>query len=287
MRAGVLSLFVPPYRVVEPLTDVADLSARLRGMPGAALIWCLEEGQWGTSFDAVRNRPGGIALIVILPRAEAVGRDPELLRIVELCRPHSILPYHPEPNSSDLRSLLGRFPDDLAIEVTDYLTWRGVTVDGDTRRLIRRTLELAGEIRSVSGLSRSLYLSRRALGRRFLTRGLPVPSHWLHFGRILRAALRLQSTDDTLFTIACDLGYPDGFALSNQMYRLIGIRPTSARDCLGWEWLTESWLRREAEQGGLLPQLFDTGVERSEPPRRVTRRRDRAERRGERAEMSD
>src|SRR5262245_20551871 len=121
MRAGVLSLFLPPYRVVEPVTDSAGLSARLRGLSGAALIWCLEEGQWGASFDAVRNRPGGIALIVILPRAEAVGRDPELLRIVELCRPHSILPYHPEPNPNDLRSLLGRIPDDLAIEVTDYL----------------------------------------------------------------------------------------------------------------------------------------------------------------------
>jgi AraC-like DNA-binding protein len=257
MRAGVLSLFVPPYRLLEAVTDTSTLSARLRERPGSALIWCLEEGEWGASFDLVRGRPGGVALIVVLPRAESIGRDPEVLRIVELCRPHSILPYHPEPNPNDLRSLLCRTPEDLAIEVTDYLSWRGIAVDGDTRRLIRRTIELAGEIRSVSGLSRSLYLSRRALGRRFLTRGLPVPSHWLHFGRILRAALRLQSTEDTLFTIACDLGYPDGFALSNQMYRLVGIRPTSARDCLGWEWLIEAWLRREAEDGGLLPNLFE------------------------------
>lgn len=79
-------------------------------------------------------------------------------------------------------------------------------MDRDTRRLISRTIELAGDIRSVSGLSRSLYLSRRTLGRRFLSRSLPVPSHWLHFGRILRAALRLQSSDDTLFSVACDLG---------------------------------------------------------------------------------
>jgi AraC-like DNA-binding protein len=139
--------------------------------------------------------------------------------------------------------------------VTDYLSWRGIVVDGDTRRLIRRTIEVAGEIRSVTALSRSLYLSRRALGRRFLSRGLPVPSHWLHVGRILRATLRLQGTDETLFTIACDLGYPDGFALSNQMYRLTGIRPTTARECLGWEWVLESWLRREAEAGGLVPDL--------------------------------
>jgi AraC-like DNA-binding protein len=265
MRAGVLSLFVPPYRLLEAVTDTSTLSARLRERPGSALIWCLEEGDWGAGFDQVRTRPGGVALIVVLPRAESIGHDPDLLRIVELCRPHSILPYHPEPNPNDLRSLLCRTPEDLAIEVTDYLSWRGIAVDGDTRRLIRRTIELAGEIRSVSGLSRSLYLSRRALGRRFLTRGLPVPSHWLHFGRILRAALRMQSTDDTLFTIACDLGYPDGFALSNQMYRLVGIRPTSARDCLGWEWLIEAWLRREAEYGGLLPNLFEVEPQQTAP----------------------
>ena len=278
MRAGVLSLFVPPYRLIETVTDTATLSARLRGTPGAALIWCLEEGDWGASFDFVRTRPGGVALIVVLPRSESIGRNPDVLHIVELCRPHSILPFHPEPNPNDLRSLLCRTPDDLAIEVTDYLAWRGITVDSDTRRLIRRTIELAGEIRSVSGLSRSLYLSRRALGRRFLTRGLPVPSHWLHFGRILRAALRMQSTDDTLFTIACDLGYPDGFALSNQMYRLVGIRPTSARDCLGWEWLIESWLRREAEFGGLLPNLFGSEPKSvRQAPRRSTRRKEEAD----------
>ncbi len=253
MRAGALSIFSPPYRWLESVTDHSTLPGRLRTSPGVALLWSLEEGDWGRAFDLVRSRPGGVALVVVLPRAEDVAQDREVLRVVEVCRPHSILPYHPEPSTDDLRSLLCRPPEDLAIEVTDYLAWRGIVVDGDTRRLIRRTIELAGEIKSVSALSRSLYLSRRALGRRFLARGLPVPSHWLHFGRILRAALRLQGTDDTLFTVACDLGYPDGFALSNQMYRLTGIRPTTARECLGWEWVMESWLRREAEAGSLLP----------------------------------
>ena len=257
MQPGALSLFAPPYRWLESVTDPKVLSARLRTNPGAAVLWSLEEGDWGSTFDLIRRRPGGVALIVVLPRAEQVAQDREVLRVVELCRPHSILPHHPEPNADDLRSLLCRAPDDLAIEVTDYLAWRGIVVDGDTRRLIRRTIDLSGEIRSVTALSRSLYLSRRALGRRFLARGLPVPSHWLHFGRVLRATLRLQATDDTLFSVACDLGYPDGFALSNQMHRLTGIRPKVARERLGWEWVMESWLRREAEAGALLPEVRD------------------------------
>jgi hypothetical protein len=96
---------------------------------------------------------------------------------------------------------------------------------------------------------------------------------------VLRATLRLQSTEDNLFTIACDLGYPDGFALSNQMYRLTGIRPTMARECLGWEWVMESWLRQEAEAGGLVPDLasLEAPVTHHAVPRRAHRSRlDRA-----------
>jgi AraC-like DNA-binding protein len=263
--AGIpLSLFAPPYKWLEPMVESRH---GWRTAPGSSLLWNLEEGEWGRCFDVVRQRPGGVALIVILPRAEEVARDRDVLRIVELCRPHSILPYHPEPNAADLRTLLCRAPEDLAIEVTDYLAWRGIAVDTDTKRLIRRTIDMAGDIKSVTALSRSLYLSRRALGRRVLSRGLPVPSHWLHLGRVLRAALRLQGTEDTLFTIACDLGYPDGFALSNQMYRLIGVRPSTARECLGWEWLLESWLKREAESGGLVPDLASLEMQ----PKRLDR----------------
>jgi AraC-like DNA-binding protein len=132
----------------------------------------------------------------------------------------------------------------------DYLAWRGIVLDQETRHIVRKTLELSEDVRTVSALSRSLYLSRRALGRRFLERGIPVPSHWLHFGRVLRACVQLQNMKSSLFDVASDLSYPDGFALSNQMSRLVGVRPSVAREYLGWEWILESWLRREAVTGG-------------------------------------
>jgi AraC-like DNA-binding protein len=248
-----LSLFAPPYDQLQPLEDPSEIDRQSRNRPGVALLWNLQCPQHPGSEEVVQRRPGGVSLIIMLPEANQLERDKGILRIVEVCRPHSILPYHTQPNPTDLRSLLSRAPDDLAIEVSDYIAWRGVVIDPDTKRLVRRTIELSGELRSVTALSRSLYVSRRALGRRFLLRGLPVPSHWLHFGRILRASLRLQATEDTLFSIACDLGYPDGFALSNQMERLIGVRPTIARVCLGWEWILEAWMRQEAEHGCLAP----------------------------------
>ena len=165
----------------------------------------------------------------------------------------------------------------MASEITEYLTWRGIRVGSDARHLVRRTIELSVELRSITALSRSLYLSRRALGRRFESEGLPVPSHWLHFARLLRVALRLQNSEDTVVTAGFRLGYPDGFSLSNQMYRLTGYRPTEARQYLGWEWLVEAWLRREAETGGLLPeegtQSIRTEPEHFTPPSLATRRR--------------
>ncbi|MDH5760545.1 MAG: AraC family transcriptional regulator [Gemmatimonadota bacterium] len=182
-----------------------------------------------------------------------------MARLVEITRPHAVLPYQEELPSASLRQALARPPLDLAAAVTDYLAWRGIPTDQETRRLIRKIVDLSADLRSVSGLSRHLYLSRRALGRRFLTNGLPVPSHWLHFARLLRAALQIQNTDDSVVSVAYGLGYPDGFSLSNQMYRLTGHRPQTVRTCLGWEWIIEAWLRREADRGGLAPE-FTQGI---------------------------
>jgi AraC-like DNA-binding protein len=204
----------------------------------------------GDAFEIARSRVPGVALVVILPAHDAIPHTGDFLRIIELCRPHSVLPHHVQPNPLDLQALLRRPPEDLASEVLDYLTWRGIVLDQDTRHVVKRTLGLSAEVRTVSALSRSLYLSRRALGRRFLDRGIPVPSHWLHFGRVLRACLHLQNMKSSLFDVASDLSYADGFALSNQMSRLVGVRPSVAREYLGWEWILEAWLRREAENGG-------------------------------------
>ena len=251
-----LSLFAPPYKELEPF----PLTLPPDGEPlslGSALIWQLSEGGWGQVFRAVRARAGGVALVMILPPADRLESVPALLEASEQCRPHSVLPHHGRPAPEDLRAVLRRPPEDLPMEFTDYLAWRGIQVDMDTRRLVRRTVELSSELRTVTGLARALYMSRRALGRRFLKRGLPVPSHILHFARLLRASIALQTTSAPLFEIACDLGYPDGFALSNQMLRLTGLRPTTVRRLLGWEWIVEAWLRTEAGEGKV--QLPDRG----------------------------
>ena len=253
------AILEPPYGALRPVAeaDIADLDE-----PGGALVWDLRGGHTRAGLEAVRGRRPGVALLVMLPPAEEIGARVQLFELIEQGRPHSILPHHRDHSAAEWASLLRRTPSDLAAEVIDYLSWVGLRMDGDTKHLARRILELSAELRTVSALARGLYLSRRALGRRFMQRGLPVPSHWLHFGRVLRAALRLQGSSDNLFKVACALGYPDGFALSNQMYRLTGVRPSISRRCLGWEWMVDAWMRTEglADERGYVDLSKATAV---------------------------
>lgn len=258
-----------PYARLESVAlGSADLRARAR-IPGSALVWTMASADVAAGQLALlRRRPGGLALLVILPPDADVNARPRLGPSLHHLRPQGILPFHPEPDPSDLSQVLRRPPVDLAADVTDYIRWRGLGIDRDTARLIRRILDLSGELRSITSVSRSMYLSRRALGRRLTQQGLPVPSHWLQVGRLLRVAIRLQNSDATVSSVAFELGYPDGFSLSNQMERLLGHRPTEVRRRLGWEWLIEAWLRREADSGrlsiaGMDPSADDRGLAHS------------------------
>jgi AraC-like DNA-binding protein len=266
-----LTLLTPPYRGLTVIDRGREQLRRDGKRPGSALVWHMTGGVREQDVPIAMGRPGGLALIVILPASEHLPTEAELARIMAAARPQTILPHQHEPSVDELSWCLRRPPEDLGVEVTEYLAWRGLSLDRETARLVRRTIEASGELRSISSLARALYLSRRALGRRFLTRGLPVPSHWLHFARVLRVAIRLQNSDESILSIAYELGYPDAFSVSNQMMRLVGCRPTEARECLGWEWLLEAWLRREADAGGLAPDfthwiLGDVGLESTSEP---------------------
>lgn len=242
-----VSVLSPPYERFGDYLSVPDH----RPDPGSVLIWNMGAPRWEADLHAVSERPGGLALVMILPESTRVRSVTQVLRAIERTRPQAVLPYHQYVEAGEITLILRRPPASLAASMTEYLTWRGLSTDQSTLRTIRRTIELSKEVRTITALARSLYVSRRALGRRFLSRTLPVPSHWLHVARLLRATLRLQSSDLSLFEVACDLGYPDGFALSNQMSRLCGVRPSEARERLGWEWLLEAWLVEEARSGAL------------------------------------
>lgn len=247
-------LLGPPYRqltMVDP-----DHPLRPRG-GGWVVIWHLGSRDWHRGAGLVANRPAGVALAMILPDRDDRLSVLRVLRAIEQSRPQAVLPYYEAPTARDITSVIRREPKCLATSVADFLEWRGFSLDPVTRSIIRRTVQMSSDVQTVAALARNLYMSRRALGRRLLKNGLPVPSHWLHVSRVLRATIKLQNSDASLFSIACSLGYSDGFSLSNQMRRLCGIRPMEARERLGWEWVFETWLAREAATGNISSRVVD------------------------------
>lgn len=245
-RRETVFLFGPPYRRLQAVDRPDPVQPREGGW---AMLWNLGRAGWRDGQTVVSRRLAGISLVIVLPSGDDDLSVLRILRVIEQTRPQAVIPYHRVPSPREIASVMRRPPTSLASCVTEYLDWKGVPLDPVTRNIIRRTVELSDRVQTISALAKNLYMSRRALGRRLMNEGLPVPSHWLQISRILRATIKLQNSDDSLFRVATALGYPDGFSLSNQMSRLLGVRPLEAREKLGWEWLFETWLVREAHRG--------------------------------------
>lgn len=247
-RLGAVSLLGPPYSHLEAL-DLADPVQPREG--GWIMAWNLDADDWSDATDLVANRLAGVALVVILPRDDDRSGLIRILRAIETTRPQAVMPHHKSPQPQEIAQVIRRPPVSLASSVSDYMRWRGFALDPATRSTIRRTFELSASLSTITELARNLYMSRRALGRRFLKNRLPVPSHWLHIARLIRATMKLQNSTESLFQVATSLGYPDGFSMSNQMHRLCGIRPQHVRARYGWEWVFECWLARELAIGAV------------------------------------
>jgi AraC-like DNA-binding protein len=242
-----LSLFAPPYDRLVPCPP--DMLLRLVAVDewkGCAVVWQLSsEPDQMREFDLLRNKVPGLPLLILLPPPADIHRILDLVPLLRLLSPRLILPYGLLDTPERLRQVLALPPRGLPRVVTEYLVRRGIIRRRPAVRELQRIFELAPETGSITILSRRMYTSRRTLGRHFASTGLPVPSHCLHFARLLHVAVHLQSEDTPMFKVATRFGYPDGFTMSNQMKRLIGYRPTQVRELLGWEWLVEAWLERE------------------------------------------
>jgi AraC-like DNA-binding protein len=254
-------LLKPPYHVYSPFHEAGEFVREPDGLRGAVLIWQLVSSTLSKDLQLAADRPPGLPLLLVLPRrvVDLQDLDAGLLEALEAARPAVILPSASGLGAREMASILRREPQRLAAEFLDYLFWRGIGMDKETRRIVRRTVELSRTTATLSKLSKEIYCSRRALGRRFSQRGLPPPSHWLQFARLLGACLKLQCSGLSLSEMAPTFGYPDGFTLSNQLERLVGVRPSYVRPRLGWEWLVESWLQSERISGRLQAPLRTPG----------------------------
>lgn len=245
--ACTLSLFIPPYHQLLPcraevITEFRDVTE----WKGCALVWQLDgHSQQGGHFEVLRHKAYGLPLFVLLPPPRDISSILSMLPLVRLLAPRMILPYGIVDTPYRLKQVLGLPPKSLAAAVTGYLVRRGLLRTRKGIREFQRIMELAPTTSSIAVLSRRMYTSRRTLGRHFTTTGMPVPSHCLHFARLINVGTSLQRDDDPIFRVAARFGYPDGFTMSNQMKRLMGYRPSQVRELLGWEWMVEAWLKQE------------------------------------------
>jgi AraC-like DNA-binding protein len=243
-----ISLFAPPYHALhscpaEIVTELTDVDC----WKGCAIIWQLTgQPEQMRHFEALRFKAPGLPLLVLLPPPRDIQAILEILPLVRSLSPRMILPFGVLDTPYRLKQMLTLPPRGLPAAVTDHLVRRGLLRTRKGVREFQRIMELSPDTSSIAMLSRRMYTSRRTLGRHFLATGMPVPSHCLHFGRLIHVAIALQNDDAAVFRIASRYGYPDGFTMSNQMKRLIGYRPSEVRELLGWEWIVEAWLKQEA-----------------------------------------
>jgi AraC-like DNA-binding protein len=241
-RAG-LYLFRPPYETCDPIDPSWQPDSIL---PGAAIAWFLAPtGEAWAELDWLRERPASLPFFVVLPEPEDIAPLAPILRAIPDLHPRGVLPAAGPGTESALRMLLAAAPPSLPEAATGQLDRLGVVRDPETRDRVNTVFATAPHVSSIEALASALCQSRRTLGRFFRERGLPVPSHWLQFARLLHVAIHLQNTSTTINRVSTRFGYPDGFTMSNSMKRLLGYRPSFVREHLGWEWLIQAWVEGE------------------------------------------
>lgn len=214
--------------------------------PGASVVWFMASaGDIISELEWLRTRPSWLPLFIVLPNTGDILSLVPVLRKISQLGPRAVIPAARIGLAPALRTLLAAPPHDLSKAVTHYLHGIGMIQDIQTGKTIEEIFRLAPQSRNVENLAARMCRSRRTLGRFFQDRGLPVPSHWLQFARILHVATQIQNTNKSVNRIAARYGYTDGFTMSNSMKRLTGYRPSFVREHLGWEWVVSIWIRRE------------------------------------------
>ncbi|HUF49373.1 MAG TPA: hypothetical protein VMN60_00980, partial [Longimicrobiales bacterium] len=199
-----LSVFAPPYDELTPCSDeVIDAVRDVELWKGMAVVWQLTgDAHQAAEFDVLRRKTPGLPLIVLLPPATEIRHVLDVLPLVRSLGPRMILPHGIIDTPYRLRQVLALPPRSLSAAVVDYLIRRGVLTRKKAIREFQRIVDLAPETSTITHLSRRMYTSRRTIGRHFIAAGLPVPSHCLHFARLLHVAVTLQSEDTAMFRIA-------------------------------------------------------------------------------------
>ena len=111
------------------------------------------------------------------------------------------------------------------------------------RTFARRIMEFPWRYRSLHALADACGTSRGALKARFRRRGLPTPSTYLRWYRVLAVATHLSDRSITVASAAHRLGFTSDGNLCRMLWSVTGMTPTEARTVNAWRRLvlTHAW----------------------------------------------
>lgn len=149
-----------------------------------------------------------------------------------------------EPLERTLRGVLSS-PPRLDADAVEWFWLRGLNFTPDIAFLVQGIFFLAPTHRTLTDVLSALHVPASSMGAKLSKKILPPASNWLHLAHAMYSALRLQSSPETsVCRVALEFGYGDHSALSRQLIRNFGLRPSHIRETLGWEWLLERWVER-------------------------------------------
>lgn len=148
----------------------------------------------------------------------------------------------------------------LGQDVAEWLYMRGLRLSPALLDVLQQILVLAPAYDTISELMADIHEPIKHARVRFQKKRIPSPAGWMRMIHALHAALALQSEPSrSLLHVALSLDYVDHSALSRQIFRCFGERPSAIRDTLGWEWLVERWAVRNKLAFGQPRQALPDG----------------------------
>lgn len=242
-----LHRIIPPYLQVEPVAGRASLRTAPEGTLLALHVQPPAQpplAAWAAELTGLRREFPRLPVVAIVPR-EAPPCISRLVCQLGQLGVHAVL-GEDEPAYATLRPVLTH-PVSLSRDVMDWLHLRGTSLNPELEHVIHGIFDHAFHAREISETWRMIGEPESSARARFRKKGLPPPSAWHQAARSLYAALRIQeSSTSSLSTIAYEQGYGNHASLSRQFLRVFGLRPSTLRGTLGWEWLLYRWQVRQA-----------------------------------------
>lgn len=197
--------------------------------------------------------------LAIMAYADFAGREMDLFELGRL-RVDAVLPLGRDETQRRIRDAVHEaLVSSLAARVTVALRGRLPAPGPD---LLRWTIENAHRQPRVGELAEAFCFTRRSLAAALESASLPPGARLLLWGRLFRAAQRLDDGGVTIEHVALSLGYSTGAALARALRRRTGHAPVELRRRGVLACVLDAYLREEARRGapGALPSWSRRGT---------------------------